>query len=553
MWALLQSVLRSLVGAMRGGLLIMTCALSCTLSCTGQISGPIPAPVKPAVLDGPRTCRPVSAPMRALTARQYDVVVEDLLADTTRPAQVLERPSSESRFDNHAEWVGMDEVRLRFYLRSAETLANSAVTRQATLFPCSRPPMAQEEACVGQIIDTFGRRAMRRTLTTDERDNLLAAFRAVRALPTATWDEALSAVLQVILQSPQFLYVTEVGTAVDGAARPTSKLTPLEVATKLSLFLWGSVPDVALLDAAEQGRLITAEDVTRETRRMLADPRARTGYLHFADQWLELDVTPGVIKNPTLFPAWTAALANASRDELQAFAADTFTTGKTYAQLMTDRSTSATGALASVYEVTGPTLPDARAGVLTRVAWLATHAHPEQTSPTLRGKAIRTRMLCEEISPPPPGVDVMLPNVTGPATLRQKLAVHMMAGTTCYSCHSLMDPLGFGLEGFDAMGSARTTESNGLAIDSTGEINPGVASGSFTNAAGLSQRLAELPAANRCYLTQVYRYAQGRTESSKDRCHLDAAFASLQAGASLQEVVVAVTTSDAFLYRESLP
>lgn len=524
------------------------------VSCTGQISGPIAPPVDPAVIDGPRTCRPVSAPMRALTARQYDVVVEDLLGDTTRPAQVLERPSSETRFDNHTDWVGMDEVRLRFYLRSAETLANSAVTRQSTLFPCASPGATQEEACVGQILDTFGRRAMRRTLNADERTNLLGVFRTVRALPTATYEEALSAVLQVVLQSPEFLYVTETGTTVDGAARPTSKLTPLEVATKLSLFIWGSVPDTALLDAAEQGRLATVEDVTRETRRLLADPRARRGYLHFADQWLELDGTAALSKNTTLFPMWSAAVAVSSRTELETFAADTFTNGKGYAQLLIDRSTTLDGALAAVYGANAgdALLPVGRAGVLTRVAWLSTHAHPEATSPTLRGKSIRVRMLCEEISPPPPGVNVMLPNVTGPATLRQRLAAHMQAGSSCYSCHSLMDPLGFGLEGFDAMGASRTTEA-GLALDTTGEINPGVASGRFEDAAGLSSRLAESPAANRCYLTQVYRYAQGRTESSKDRCHLDAAFAKLGTSASLQDVVVAVTTSDAFLFRESLP
>ncbi len=491
--------------------------------------------------------------MRALTARQYDVVVADLLADTTRPARVLERPSSETRFDNHADWVGMDEVRLRFYLSAAEALANSAVSRQATLFPCSRPAPAQEEACVGQILDTFGRRAMRRTLLADERMNLLTVFRTVRALPTASWDEALSAVLQVVLQSPQFLYVTEVGTPVDGAARPTAKLTALELATRLSLFLWGTVPDTELLDAAEQGGLVTVEDVTRETRRLLADPKARTGYLHFADQWLEVDALDSVTKNTTLFPQWSAALAGASRTELQNFAADSFTGGKSYGQLLTDRATTLSPALATVYGANAAdlSLPEGRAGVLTRIAWLSTHAHPEQTSPTLRGKAIRTRMLCEEISPPPPGVNVMLPNVVGPSTLRQRLAAHMMAGSSCYSCHVLMDPLGFGLEGFDAMGIARTTESGGLAIDSSGELNPGM--GQFTGAAQLSQRLAESPAANRCYLTQVYRYAQGRTETSKDRCHLDAAFSALGPGASLQDIAVAVTTSDAFLFRESLP
>ncbi len=542
----------SQIKALRSPALLM---MAWALSCTGEISGPVPEPVRPVVSEPPRVCRPVPAPMRALTARQYDVVVADLLGDTTRPAQVLERPSSENRFDNHADWVGMDEVRLRFYLKSAESLAVAAVARQSAVFPCSSPTVGREEACIGQILDTFGRRAMRKTLNDEERASLLRAFRTVRALPTATWNDGLSAVVQVILQSPQFLYVTEVGTPVDGASRPTSHLTPIEVATKLALFLWGSVPDAALLDAAEQGRLTTTADVTRETRRLLADPRARTGYLHFADQWLELDGSAAVNKNATLFPLWTAGLAASSKRELQTFAADSFTGAKSYAHLLTDRGTALDPMLAAVYGAgaSDTRLPQGRAGILTRVAWLSTHAHPEQTSPTLRGKAIRVRMLCEDIAPPPPGVDVVLPNVAGPATLRQKLAIHMVAGSSCYSCHSMMDPLGFGLEGFDAIGTARTTEAGGLAIDSTGEINPGVAGGQFNNAVELSERLAASPTANRCYLTQVYRYAQGRTETTKDRCHLDSAASSLAAGATLQDVAIAVTSSDAFLYRESLP
>jgi hypothetical protein len=146
----------------------------------------------------------------------------------------------------------------------------------------------------------------------------------------------------------------------------------------------------------------------------------------------------------------------------------------------------------------------------------------------------------------------MLPNVTGPATIRQRLQVHIEAGSSCFSCHRLMDPIGFGLEGFDGIGVARTMD-NGLPVDARGEIVGGASAGTFDGAVELSQRLASSQEANRCYLTQVYRYAQGRTETSKDRCHLDAAQASLPAGASLQDLAVAIATSDAFLNREALP
>jgi hypothetical protein len=526
------------------------------VSCVGNVSDVAPEPLPTgggagggsAVIDGPRECRPVVAPMRALTARQFDWVVEDLLGDTTRPARVLQRPQSETRFDNHHEWIAPDEVLLRFYVSTAETLATSAVSRQATLFPCSNPASASaEQACLEQILDTFARRAWRHTLSDDEKTTLRTVFTTVRALSGATWNDGLSAVVQVLLQSPQFLYITEVGTPVANADRPTSQLTPVEVATRLSLLLWGSVPDATLLDAAEQGRLATRDDVATQARRMLADARARRGYLDFSRQWLELESLDAVTKDATRFPAWNAMLATAAGAELDTFAGDTFTSGGSFRDLMLGTQTNATGALATLYA--GST----RAGVLTRAGWLATHAHPLDTSPTLRGKAVRTRFLCEEIPAPPPGVNVMLPNIAGPSTLRQRLAAHLDAASSCAQCHLLMDPIGFGLEEYDAIGAGRTTETNGLPIDSSGSLVSSGSTRSFQGGAGLAQALADSSQAQRCYLTQTWRYAHGRSETSKDRCHIDAVMASLPPGASLQDVVVGVVTSDAFLFRETLP
>lgn len=542
---------------MRSQLLLAAATFAAFTSCVGSVTDVVPevpgvgggiGTTGGGTGDGPRTCRPVSAPMRAMTARQFDWVVEDLLGDTTRPARVLQRPQSETRFDNHHEWIAPDEVLLRFYVSTAEALATNALPRQATLFPCANPTNANaESACLDQILDTFARRAWRHTLSADERTSLRTVFTTVRGLTGATWNDGLSAVLQVLLQSPQFLYLTEVGSPVANAERPTSQLTPIEVASRLSFLLWGSVPDVTLLDAAEQGRLVTKDDVSREARRMLADAKARRGYLDFSRQWLELETIDAVNKDSTRFPSWNAMLATAAASELDAFAGDTFASGGSYRDLMLGTQTNATGALATVYA--GST----RAGVLTRVAWLATHAHPLDTSPTLRGKAIRTRFLCEEIPAPPPGVNVMLPNIAGPSTLRQRLAAHLEAGSSCAQCHILMDPIGFGLEEYDAMGAGRTTETNGLAIDSTGSLVAGGNTTNFTGGGGLSQALADSTQAQRCYVTQTWRYAHGRSETSKDRCHLDAAMASLPPQATLQDLVVAVVTSDAFLFRESLP
>ncbi|MDP1916280.1 MAG: DUF1592 domain-containing protein [Myxococcales bacterium] len=540
-------------------------------SCTGTVSEPIGSlgagGGEPIVTGGgtgggvaepARTCRPIAAPMRALTARQFDSVVEDLLQDTSRPATVLSRPHSESRFDNHFEWIATDEVLLRFYVSTADALATRALTRQAAVFPCANPTTpAAETQCLDQVLDTFARRAWRHRLSDDEKTSLRTVFTTVRALTGATWNDGLSAVVQVLLQSPQFLYITEVGSPIADAMRPTSQLTPLEIATRLSFLLWGSIPDDALLDAAEQGRLVTKEDVTTQARRLMADPRSRRGYLDFARQWLEVESLATTNKDSTRFPNWNATLAAAAGTELDTLAADTFTSGGTLKDLFEGRSATLTPALGNAYGLTNATgrvdLPTSRAGVLTRVGWLATHAHPIDTSPTLRGKAVRTRFLCEDIPAPPPGVNVMLPNVVGPSTLRQRLAVHLNASQGCAACHLLMDPIGFGLEEYDAAGGSRTTETNGLAIDSSGSLEAGGQSIAFQGGVGLSQTLAGSAQAKRCYLTQTWRYAHGRSETSKDRCHLDAAMRTLGPDATLQDMVLAVVTSDAFLTREPLP
>lgn len=492
--------------------------------------------------------------MRALTARQYNAAVAQLLADPSSPASVLQVPQSESKFDNHADWVNADETLVRFYVSSAEQLASTAVANQVKVLACSNPKSADEDACLGQILNTFGRRAFRRTLLPPERTAMLGVFHTVRALQGATWNDGLSAVLQVLLQSPQFLYVTEVGVPVAQASRPTSRLTPLEVATKLSLLIWGSVPDDALLDAAESGQLDTKAEIATQVKRLMADPKAKQGFLHFASQWLELDKLDTANKSATRFPTWSPAVAASARAELDEFISGTYLSGGGFRDLLLSRKTSVDTALGAIYgiDASAKTLPESRAGVLTRVGFLAGHAHPEETSPTLRGKAVRLRFLCEEIPPPPPNVNVTLPSVGGQSTLRQRLAAHVDAASACSGCHRFMDPIGFGFEGFDSIGAARTNEPNGLAIDNSGQILTGAGSKPFKGALELSTLLAESDQANRCYLTQTYRYAQGRSESSKDRCHLDTVAASLLAHASMADVVVGITTADSFLNREPI-
>jgi hypothetical protein len=503
-------------------------------------------------------CRPLEAPLRTLTARQFDNVVRVLLKDNRDLAKVLELPASETRFDNHHEWISPNETLIRFYSASAEKLAAGAVARQSQVFPCSAPAVAGEASCIDNILNTFARKAYRRTLTSEEKMLLKTVFTTVRTLPMATYDDALAAMTEVILQSPQFLYFTEVGTPIAGKLRPLNQLTPLETASKLALFLWGSIPDETLLDAAENNRLNTVVDVTREARRILLDPQATQGFLNFGVQWLDIEKISGVQKNAQIYPHWSSEIPALALSETQ-WLLETALKNGSFVSLMESPKSQVKGPLASLYGLPASvdwTLTDLpateRAGVLTRGAFLASHAHAEDTSPTLRGKAVRTRFLCEDIPPPPPNVNVTLPTVTGTSTLRTRLEAHLNASTGCAGCHRLIDPIGFGFERYDGTGKYRLNESNGLAIDARGEIVRGFGSTIFNGPLELSTALAHSADGRRCFVTQLYRFAQGRNESSKDRCHLNDLSLKVTEGTSIQDTLVQLVTSQAFLSREPL-
>jgi hypothetical protein len=222
-----------------------------------------------------------------------------------------------------------------------------------------------------------------------------------------------------------------------------------------------------------------------------------------------------------------------------------------------------TSALAPVYGVTVPAntttpmmvnMPAAqnRAGILTQAGFLAVQAHPDQTSPVLRGKFVRTKLMCQNVPPPPMDVDISVPAVTSAPTARERFAAHESAGSSCAGCHVMMDPIGLAFEGFDAIGKYRTTE-NGVTIDLSGNIagsRGGEVDGAFNGVRELATKLAGSDQVRDCVATQWFRYAAGRTEEVPDGCSLTTlqdAFGA--AGGDLNELVVAMTQTDAFWYR----
>lgn len=515
-----------------------------------------------AVLQACPTAEITPTPLRRLTKFEYANVVKELLK--VDPAPVADMPVDEvtDGFNNNAGVLTVSPLHAEKYVLVAEALAKAAVKNLSTLTTCNTTTTG-EDACATQFARSFGRRAFRRALTPADETFLMSAYSAGKT--GGTYAEGIEVMIRAALQAPDFLYRLE--TTAPAAA--TTKLVPLgpyELATRLSFLVWGTGPDDALLDVAARGGLGTRTDVATRARDMLKDPRAKIAITEFYNQWMGTSRLDTLSKSATLFPSYSNALRDAMARELPAFVDHVLWSGgdRKLGTLLTSPLAFVSGPLAQLYGVTAPAgaastpqmvmtpAAQGRSGLLTQAGFLAVQAHPDQTSPVLRGKFVRTKLMCQPPPPAPPDADITPPSVTEGGTARDRFSAHSAAGTSCSGCHVLMDPIGFAFENFDAVGSYRTTEA-GKTIDASGAINAAkdpALGGAFTGVKELGGKLAASDQVRDCVATQWFRFAAGRAEEGPDGCSLttmqDAFTAS---NGDLVELVVAMTQTDAFWYR----
>jgi hypothetical protein len=326
--------------------------------------------------------------------------------------------------------------------------------------------------------------------------------------------------------------------------------------------LWDSGPDPALLEAAEKGELHTQDGVAKQVDRMIASPRLAAGVRSFFSDMLGFDEFTTLAKDAQLFPKYNSRVALDAQEQTLRTITDLLVTKKgDYRDIFTVRKTFLTPQLASIYGVAMPATDNAwqtyeykegdpRAGIISQVSFVALHSHPGRSSPTLRGKAIRTTLLCQKVPDPPGNVnftavqDTSNPNMK---TARERLKVHATEAM-CTGCHKLIDPIGLGLETFDSAGSVRTTE-NGATIDTTGELN----GKKFSDAAGLARAVRDDPSATSCVVERAYAYALGRAPTKGDAAQLDALKKDFAAnGYNFPKLLRSVALSEA-ASRASLP
>lgn len=469
-------------------------------------------------------------PLRRLTRFEYDNVVRDLLGDDSAPARAFTPDETIGGFDVNT-LAPLTDKQLDEYFEAAEDLAESFVATQLDAWVACDPV---DDACLEAFVRDFGKRAFRRPLDDTE----VADYAALFDDASTEWgtDVGFESVVHAMLTSPYFLYHFE-PPAEDGPVA----LDPFQLAARLSFFVWGSLPDDALFEAAETGGLADRDGIEAQVRRMLEDPRAGDAIASFHVQWMGLSGLPDLVRDAELYPSWNPALGQSMAREVAELSRWAILEGDgTLATLLTTPTGFVDEALADLYGVEAPATPfervdlpaDERAGLLTTAAFLTATSHADAPSVTFRGKFVREHLLCDEIQPPPCGV---IDDNPGAIPLEDQ---------PCKSCHLFMDPIGHGFAQYDSLGAF----DGDAAASGTVEFKPEI--GEFDGVVELAHQLAAFDGVAECMVHEWYRYATRRMPEDADECQVEAlGEAFVASGGNVRELIVAIATSTAFRHR----
>lgn len=526
---------------------ISTLALLALIGCTGTIDVGASGANRPEI--SPLDPTPGGRNMTRITNAEYRQSVLDVLeTSSTGPLPDDARSLGSVRLGAGSSSVSSSAaVTYEAEAGAVSRRAFSDAGRARRLTGCT-PTGVVDDGCATIAVDRLGLRLFRRPLSVEERGRFVS-LAGVAAAHVDSFDGGLGLAISGMLQSPSFLFHIEHGEPV-GETR--ARYTGYEVAARLASLLWASVPDQALLDAAARGDLDTIEGITATLPRLHADPRAHAAMVALVMELFDFGRLHALVSDE----GGTAGLADAMLEETRRVLEDAlFVNEIRYRDLFDLDSTFVNRALAERYgmpavsgsDFVSTPLPEGRRGILSLGAFLASHGKGGNTSPTLRGFFVRTRLLCETIAPPPPGVSTELDSGAG-ATARDRLSPHR-ASPACASCHNRMDPIGLGLEQFDGLGQFRRTE-GGEPIDPSGELD-GLP---FEDARALGEVLRDHPALDACVTRRMFRSAMGRMESRSEEAALRALTEDFVArGGTLRDLFDVLVTSDAFRFFEVQP
>lgn len=501
--------------------------------------------------------------VRRLTEAQYRATIADVFAADVPIAGRFERGLREEGLiavgTSHG---GMSAFAVEQYDASARAIAAEVTgeKRRAQFVPC-QPKSEQEfdRACAEQFVAKYGSRLFRRPLETGERDRFVKVAQAGQQ-KLGNFYRGLEYALLGMLESPHFLLRIERAEPVSGQPG-VLQLDRWSKASRLSYFLTNSTPDAELMRAAAQGELETQAGLERQVDRLLASPRLASAVRDFFWDMLQFDGFNDLFKDPTIYPAYTSAVAKDAQEQtLRTIVSHLVTDRGDYRNLFTTRATWMTRSLGILYRQPVASrngwervdYPEngARAGILTDASLLALHSHPGRSSPTLRGRGLREVFLCEKVPDPPANVNfsIVQDAVNKPgSTARIRLAEHS-DNPVCAGCHKLTDPIGLTLENFDGSGGFRAKE-NGADLDLSGSLD----GKDFTGPRGLAQAMHDHPSVPSCLVEKLYRSAVGRDVVTAEEPFLEYLYGRFEAARfRVPELMRAIALSKTF-YAVSKP
>jgi hypothetical protein len=494
----------------------------------------------------PKTLDPGWVPVHRLTNSEYNNSVGDLLGTALRPADFFQAQTG-SGFDNNAgPLTGFTSANATAYFDAAKALVDDLFknpTAKAKLLTCT-PAAAGDTACAQTIIESFGRQAFRRPLEAAETQQFVARYTEAQGLLGKDHEGAIGHVFRIMLSSAPFLYWIEVDPNLQAAATEKRALNGYELASRLSLALWSSLPDTALLDLAANGSLTDATTLTAQVDRLLDDPKGPRFVQTFFNQWLHINNLGSHQVDEKLFPAWNEGVRTAMFADAKDFFSTFVYGSRPWSEFLTAPLHTSAG-LEAIYAADPP---GARKGFLGLPAFLTAESVPTRTAPTFRGKIVLESVMCTTITVPPnlviPDLDEANAGMTDSPNIRKKLQQHR-AAPDCAACHNILDPIGFGLESFDAIGKYRAAYANGDPIDSSGVFleKP------FNNLEQLIPILLADPRLAACPSEKLLSFALRRVVRTEDKPYLDQVTTDWKSG-SVRDLVKRLVLSDAFRFRK---
>ncbi|MDX2023427.1 MAG: DUF1592 domain-containing protein [Deltaproteobacteria bacterium] len=491
-----------------------------------------------------------STPLARLTKFEYERTIRDLFVGVSLPQSAMPSEHKEGSYDAFAPAQTASADIVEALKSNAKAIATAALANPQGWIGCA--PLTGGKTCATTLVSEFGKRAFRRPLEDGERDRYLAFYDAsVGKFGAST---AARMLVEVLLLSPQFLFRVE----APGSEEPTTALNAWELASRLSYFLWDSMPDDELFSKAESKELLNQDVLNQQIKRMLSDARAKQAVEHFTEQWLGLGKIATIKKDATLFPSFGPQMATSLQASARSFVDHAFWEAETLQALLMEPRTFVNRDIADLVGAgqgtASMTLVDVdqtqRAGILTHPGLMAALAHEDVSAPVLRGVFVLDRLLCSAPPPPPAGAVTSGEGTTRKIeTTRDKFEFSHI-GPSCAGCHEAIDGVGFAFEHYDALGRFRTQE-NGAEINAKGAV-PELIAEPFDGAVQLSERLADSPAVRDCIAGQWAAYAAATSFTQLDECSLFPIVKRFDgSGKNFKELLAAIATSPLFRIRQA--